>query len=447
MSAASATKSIPASEIAVLPAEATPSRCLSLRRNCGWTLAGNGVYLACQYGTLMAVAKLGNPTMVGEFSMALAITAPVVIFSQMQLRNAQITDVKGEYRFADYFFFRLLLTLIALAVIELLTVASGYSGAMALLILLVGSGKAVTSLSDIAYGSMQKHERMDLLSISMMFKGLASLAVFSVSLWAGYGLLCASAGMAAVWAVLLLVYDLPMQCRVSGEKAALTAWKRTTVKRLFLLSLPLAMAAGLTSVSANIPRYFLEGFHGKHAVAMFSVAAAPLALITVLTGAAAQATQARAAVYYQSGDFSAFKRLVMRVALVYGSITVCCTLVFALLGETLIAILFTPEYQQAASLLVVMSCGLIVSTFAVFGFMLFTAGRMFWLQLAAPVLGILVQVPACWWLAQRYSTTGVAWTVFAKHVVCAGLVFIIGWCILRCAGATGSYIPGGEDHA
>ena len=42
-----------------------------------------------------------------------------------------------------------------------------------------------------------------------------------------------------------------------------------------------AAAAGLGSFSTNLPRYFLEHYHGKAAVAMFSVAAAPIAALVV----------------------------------------------------------------------------------------------------------------------------------------------------------------------
>jgi hypothetical protein len=44
-----------------------------------WTLSGNVVYAACQWGMLVVLAKLGTHQMVGEFALALAITAPIVV--------------------------------------------------------------------------------------------------------------------------------------------------------------------------------------------------------------------------------------------------------------------------------------------------------------------------------------------------------------------------------
>jgi hypothetical protein len=54
-----------------------PAHGLSLRRNFAWTVLGNVTYAACQWGMLVALAKLGSPEMVGQFALGLAIGAPV----------------------------------------------------------------------------------------------------------------------------------------------------------------------------------------------------------------------------------------------------------------------------------------------------------------------------------------------------------------------------------
>ena len=47
---------------------------LSLRTNFSWMIVGNVVYAGCQWGMLSMMAKLGTPTMVGQFVLALAIS-------------------------------------------------------------------------------------------------------------------------------------------------------------------------------------------------------------------------------------------------------------------------------------------------------------------------------------------------------------------------------------
>ena len=196
---------------------------MSLRAGVMWTGFGNGVYLGCQYATLMMLAKLGNPTLVGQFSLGLAITAPVIILSQMQLRQMQVTDVKSEYVFADYFCSRLILSALALAAIGGVVAFSGYSHAIRVVILLIALAKIFESLSDVAYGTIQRHERMDLIAVSLVIKGLGSLLAFGLALWLTGSLIWSLSGMCVVWTALFFFYDLPTARPVSAVSAGRTS--------------------------------------------------------------------------------------------------------------------------------------------------------------------------------------------------------------------------------
>lgn len=65
-------------------------------------VSGNAIYAASQWALLIIVAKLGSVVQVGQFAYALALTAPIFILSQLQLRGLQATDAAGEYSFAEY---------------------------------------------------------------------------------------------------------------------------------------------------------------------------------------------------------------------------------------------------------------------------------------------------------------------------------------------------------
>jgi O-antigen/teichoic acid export membrane protein len=74
-----------------------PLKSLTLRQNFSWTFVGNIIYAASQWGMLVVLAKLGSPEMVGQFMRGLAVTAPIILFSNLQLRQIQTTDVKQHY--------------------------------------------------------------------------------------------------------------------------------------------------------------------------------------------------------------------------------------------------------------------------------------------------------------------------------------------------------------
>ena len=113
-------------------------KALSLRVNFSWNLAGNLVYAACQWGIVVVLAKLTSPEMVGRFALGLAVTAPIIMLSNLQLRSVQATDARGEYQFGHYLGLRLVTTMLALMTIAAVAFWSKYPLQVGLVILVVG---------------------------------------------------------------------------------------------------------------------------------------------------------------------------------------------------------------------------------------------------------------------------------------------------------------------
>src|SRR4051812_28390850 len=111
-------------------------KALTLRRNFSWTFAGNVVYTGSQWGMLVVLAKLNSPEAVGQFALGLAVTAPVVMFTNLHLRVVQATDAKHQYRFGDYLALRLITTTLALLIITGIVFLARYPEETMLVILI-----------------------------------------------------------------------------------------------------------------------------------------------------------------------------------------------------------------------------------------------------------------------------------------------------------------------
>src|SRR5699024_11590937 len=109
----------------------------SLKQNFLWTFVGNSILSLTQFGILIVLAKVGTPTVVGEYSLALAISSPIFIFFNLKLRSAQATDKNNEYSFSDYYSLRTIANIFAMATIIVILFLSDYSLHMSLIILLI----------------------------------------------------------------------------------------------------------------------------------------------------------------------------------------------------------------------------------------------------------------------------------------------------------------------
>src|SRR5581483_9662297 len=112
----------------------------------------------------------------------------VFLFAGLQTRGLQATDARREFAFGDYLGLRLLTTALALlgiAVIGAVALARGYAPGTAAVIFLLAIAKAADSVSDVCYGLLQQHERMDWIALSLVIRGVLSLAVLAVLVYVG----------------------------------------------------------------------------------------------------------------------------------------------------------------------------------------------------------------------------------------------------------------------
>ena len=102
---------------------------------------------------------------------------------------------------------RLITTLLALAAILVITLASGYARETTIVVLIIGAAKAFEALSDVVYGLVQQHERMDRIAKAMMIKGPLSLVMLAIGVLVG-GIIGGVIGLAAAWALVLFTWDI-----------------------------------------------------------------------------------------------------------------------------------------------------------------------------------------------------------------------------------------------
>lgn len=331
---------------------------LSLRSNFSWTFAGTLVYTLCQWGMLSVLSKLGTPVAVGQFALGLAITAPVILFSNLQLRSVQATDTRGEYTFGDYLGLRIATILLALVLISTIVLLSGYRIEIILLVLVVGVAKAFEAMSDIFYGLLQQYERMDVVARSMMIKGPLSLLALGFVFYLTRDVMWAAVAMTVAWILVLFAYDvrktvLLNQQRMREEGMRLgPRWKVGALWQLAYFALPLGFVAALNSLHINLPRYLTEQYLGERELGIFAALAYIMVSARLVSGALGNSASPRLARFYAEGDRAAFSRLLLRLVLIGVLAGVAGVLAALVAGRWILSVLYTSEYANYTGLLV-----------------------------------------------------------------------------------------------
>lgn len=397
-----------------LGTEINSSRPLSLKINFAWTFVGNIIYATCQWGMTIALAKIGSPEMVGEFALALAITAPIILFTGLHLRAVQATDAQQAYHFSDYLALRLLTMFLAFLVISGVIWVGGYNREIKWIILLIGLAKAFEAISDIFYGLFQQQERMDRIAKSMVIRGFLSLIALIVAVLTTHMVWAGAAALAITWLAVLMLYDIPNGARILGISRSAELgprWHLPTLLRLTRISYPLGLTMMLISLNTNIPRYFVEHYWGQRDLGFFAAIAYLIITGSIVVNALGQSASPRLAKYYASENKQLFFYLLLRligIGIILGVLGVMISLFW---GEEILTLLYRPEYAQLSHVLVWAMVAAALSYVASFLGYAITAAHYFIIQPA--IFGAVAMVNGLFshLLIPSYGPLGAAWAL------------------------------------
>src|ERR1700722_8238377 len=353
-----------------------------LRVSFSWTLAGSVVYSACNWAMVSILAKLGTPSMVGQFALGLAISVPVFMLSNLQLRGIEATDSRSEYDFSDYFTLRTVATAMGLVTVLGTALCAGMNSLTVTIVCLVGATKAIEALSDIVAGLLQNAERVDQLAVILVARGLVSLLAFGYAFWRFHSLVAALAATAVAWAAICVLYELPLAARINGS-ASFLKFRWQILKRLAVVSLPLGAVMALGSLNLNLPRYALERYAGTSQLGIFASLAYLGTSATVVVNALGQSASARLARMFADQDFAGFSRLMRTFIALATLIGIVGLPVAFFVGKRLLTVSYRAEYANYLGVLLILIAATSIGAVASFLGYGVTAARCFKLQLFA----------------------------------------------------------------
>jgi O-antigen/teichoic acid export membrane protein len=180
----------------------------SLRTDFGWVLLGNAVYAVGQWITLVLLAKLMRPEVVGQYALGVAIAVPVFMLTSLQLRLVLASDIFEKTHFGNYLGLRLLSTALGLFIICGISRASRLRGQLYWVVVMVGMTLAIEAMSDIYYGRLQLHDQMVRIAKSMIARSMLSALGLTVGVFVGRNLLWGLLGVTLARTGVLLGYDI-----------------------------------------------------------------------------------------------------------------------------------------------------------------------------------------------------------------------------------------------
>ncbi len=383
-------------------------KALNLRTNFSWTLAGNVIYGASQFGILVLLARLGTPEIVGKFALGLAIGAPVYMFTNLQLRAVQATDARRTHPHPHYQYLRVATTVLALALISLIIWASGYGGETALVIGVIAISKAVESFSDVEYGLMQQRERLDYMAHSFILRGTLGLAAVGIVFYLTQNLAGSVGAMTLAWLLVYLLHDRPRRKLLTKNEQQVAAAdiRPRVILGLALTALPLGLSMMLISLNTSIPKYLIEYYLSERELGIFAALAYLVTAGGLIINALGQSATPRLSQLYFENKKNGYVNLLFKlcsVAFISGFTGFILVFFF---GKEILNLIYGKEYGEENLIFIwLMIYGIIAFLSSIIGYSI-TAARLFTIQLYSNGITTLIILVLCAILISTYGLFG-----------------------------------------
>ncbi len=397
----------------------------SLRSDFSWMFAGNAIYASGQFATLMLLAKLLRPELVGQYALGLAIVYPVSNLTNLQLRAIMTSGTRQQIHFGHYLSLRLLTTSLALVIIFAITQFLGYPWELTAVVLMVGMAYAIESISDVYYARLQLNDRMAEISKSLIARALLSVLGLAVATYVSGNLLWGVAGIVLARVIVLFGYDicerthgLGAQSKWCSRNEALTPRLDLAIEReLLWVSLPLGIVVLLAALNSSIPSYFIKHALGERDLGMFAAIGFAASVGNMAVVSLGQSAFTRLARSYAIGNLVAFGSLLSKLLAFGAMIGLSGMTISKLAGREILTILFRPEYADRADLLPwIMAVGGVVYMAQFLGFGL-TAAGFYNSQVVLNIFSNLSLLVACYWLVARQGLLGVIFAMLIAAIV------------------------------
>lgn len=396
----------------------------ALRSSAFPVLAGNAAYALSQFVALLLIHRYDSSAALGQYSLALAVTAPIALLFDLKLRTIQVTDSLQEYDPRQYTTLRWLTTTAYVTI--LVGVGIAMSGTLGSLVSAVAVFKGFESLNDLYFGYLQRRQS---------FASVCKVQILRSAVFVGVWFVVLSQTGDTVRAAWVNAVALSFIAAFTGYKISLRGFSAFPdraaagmVGPLARRAFPVGVSVTLGSLLVNVPRYFISDRLGAEPLAHYAVVSYVLVATSLIAQGLAEAHLPRLADDAASPDrpATAFVRDTIRLCVLGLSIGLCGAALSALVAPTALALAFGPEFGGESSTLVLLLVAAAVQYCALYLGVAINALRIFAIEFPVNLVGVAILTAASWMMI-RTSLLGAAFAVLVSQLAILTGYAVIFW--------------------
>lgn len=389
-------------------------------KNIAYTFIGNIISALVKWLILILIVRLMNPEMVGFYTFAIALTSPIMLFSNMRLRIRYVVE---EIDFNDLMKIRYILDVISMIII--LTITYLFLNDYFYVVILISLTKVLDLSSELYYGILQKVENFKLISLMMIGKNIGIIIIFACILIITKNLYFSLLGQIFIQIIWLKLVE-KKSLKYSLNDSSQNKNSKKLVIVIFLTGLPLGIVQLLNSYNILIPRYIIENLLSLKAVGIFASISYLLTIMDLFMNAISQNFISSIKEAANRNEIVKLRNFINKQVLlssfILGIVTFTASYFF---GEKVIYLIYGKDYAQESTILVVVSLSIIFNFQSWMFDATLMALKIYNAQLIMSIITLVISIASSVILISKYELIGAASAVVIITMSQACLKYII----------------------
>lgn len=313
------------------------------RRVYFWNLCSSMVYSIQSMILLLVVTRVGGLYEGGVFSIIYTVTQTLASMGSYSMRNYQVSDVKDDYSFKDYYSSRIVTCFFMIVSCVIYAVYKGANISKFFVIIMFALYRTVDGFEDVYHGAVQKQGRLDVVSIAMTFRIAISIIVFSVAYIITHNLVISSVALTASATALLLFFNYNILGRFPDIKRG---FELSRVFKLLFVCFPIFFGAILYNYLVNVPKYSIDNNLGEEVQTIFNILFMPVFVINILSMFIFKPMVNQMGKWWNEGEIGKLTKSVLKQILIISGLTVLVIIGGYLLGCPVLGIVFNVDLSD-----------------------------------------------------------------------------------------------------
>lgn len=249
---------------------------VQFRKNFIWNVLGTGLNAFNSLFFMIIVTRINGIDQAGIFTIAFSTACIIYFVGVYAGRIYQVTELNQNITDKEFIVNRMISSIAMLILVILFSILRGYNLFKSAMFFILTFYKALEAFSDVLYGILQKHDKLEIVGKSFFMKAIISIILFLMIDLITKNMILASITIIIVNIAVLILYDTKKTVELINLKEKI---QKENIVKIFKSGFFTFAISFLGVYILNAPKYAIDSFLEENYQTIFGIIVMPATVI------------------------------------------------------------------------------------------------------------------------------------------------------------------------